>query len=272
MTITTLSGLQAGLQPPTYAMKSTVTSEAAGIFASSFYANGQPAAAAAPSPGINGAALTSYPGQIPFNNPASGNAYLAGLYATLVNGATNGFILIADRLWHNSGIVVTTTTEQAITSPTWPARDRNGSTNGDGVFVGIEVAQSVGNSTTISTTLNYTNSAGTAGRTGTLTTNAGALVNHCFMFFELQGGDTGIRSVEGITLGVSYVAGVVNLVAVRPLMFMPFYASPAPQDFYADAFTCGFPRLFDNTVPFALSCGNQSSWPDTWLTVQYAHG
>ena len=40
---------------------------------------------------------------------------------------------LADVLWYNTGITVTTTTAQAITTPTFPARDLNGSSN-DGLY------------------------------------------------------------------------------------------------------------------------------------------
>ena len=42
-----------------------------------------------------------------------------------------------DVLWYNTGLVVTTTTLQAVTTPTLPARDINGSTNGDGVGLAL---------------------------------------------------------------------------------------------------------------------------------------
>jgi hypothetical protein len=272
MAITTLAGVVAGLQPPEYIGKTNVAGEATGMYVSMFYAGGRPPAAAAPSPGLDGEALTSYTNQIPFTNPASGNAYLAGLYSGAANGASSGQWLLCDRLWHNSGINPTTTTEQAITSPTWPARDRGGSTNGDGVFIGLEVSSLIGNSTTALTTLNYTNSSGTAGRTGTLPIAGVTLASNTFMFFALQSGDTGVRSVQGITLGENMTGGTMHLVALRPLMLLPFWGAPAPQDFFADAIACGFPRLYNNTVPFLMAVGTSTSAPDTPMTIQYAHG
>lgn len=273
MAITTLSGVVTGLQPPSHFVKTTVSGEASNTWVSSLYANGTPQAGVAPSPGLDGAALTSYAGQLPFQNPASGNAYLAGMYGSGANGATNGFWLYCDRLWHNSGITVTTTTEQAITSPTWPARDRNGATDGDGVFVGIEVSAALGNAGAVTnTTLNYTNSSGTSGRTGTIASVTATFAANSFIFFELQSGDVGIRSVQGLTLGTSYVSGTMHLVAVRPIMQLLFNNAPMVQDFFADAIACGLPRLYDNTVPYLLSVGNTSGFPDTLMTVQYAHG
>lgn len=40
-------------------------------------------------------------------------------------------------------------------------------------------------------------------------------------FIPLQGGDSGIRSVQNINLSASYVSGVLNLVLCRPLLTLP---------------------------------------------------
>ena len=40
-------------------------------------------------------------------------------------------------------------------------------------------------------------------------------------FMPQQAGDTGIRSVQSVTISVSYVSGVLNLVLCKPLMTLP---------------------------------------------------
>lgn len=273
MAITTVTGLQSGLQQPIQHLKSVATVEAGGILTSLFYTAGEPLAAAAPSPGLNGAALTSYTGQIPYTNPASGNGYLASWSGSSTNaGGTFGQGFLFDRLWHNSGFTVTTTTEQTLTSATWPARDRAASTNGDGVFIAIEVSTATTNAGAITNmTLNYTNSAGTAGRTGTIASFPATAAAGVFILFQLDAGDVGVRSVQGLTLGTSLVTGTVHLVAVRFLsdLFCFDPATPVIQD----AFKVGFPRLYDNTVPFAVMLSNGSgSFGVNWSTIGYAHG
>lgn len=271
MAITTLAGLAAGLQPPVYFQKPNISADT-DVLTSYFYAAGSPPAAVAPSPGLNGAALTSYAGQIDFQNPASGNAYLAAVHLAASSGSVSGVWMLYDRLWHNSGINVTTTTEQAITSPTWPARDNNGATDGEGVFVLLEFSAGSTNAPITNTTLNYTNSAGTAGRTATLVAPA-ALNASSLLMFRLQDGDTGIRSVQGITLGTSYATGTMHLVAVRPI------ASPLPfplyteESAYYDAIALGFPRLYNDSVLFAAGYnGNVSAAPPCYATLIFAHG
>ncbi|MBF9664229.1 hypothetical protein, partial [Streptococcus pseudopneumoniae] len=84
---------------------------------------------------------TTYAGQIPVP-PASGNTHLS--YAGFFSSAQGGLVLLCDRLWHNSGFNVTLTTAQTVNSVTFPERDMDGTTNGEGVFVGVEVSGAMG--------------------------------------------------------------------------------------------------------------------------------
>lgn len=248
MAITSLDGVISGMRPPEDFLKVGAAMQAAGIWHSLFYTAGRPGAAAAPTPGLAGAALTSYSGQIPWTNPSSGNSYLARLEAAATRA---GALLVADRLWHNSGITVTTTAGQTISSAAWPARDRDGSTNGENVLVGIEASAATGNGSDIAnTTLSYTNQAGTAGRTATMAKWPASAVAGTFVPFELQAGDTGIRSIETLTLGTSYVSGTIHLVAYRKLALVHCPLANAGNGL--DAISGGFVRLYSNTVPWLL--------------------
>src|SRR3990167_3263758 len=162
MAITTLDGVIAGMQPPEEFLKVGVGTQVVGRMYSPFYATGRPGAAVAPSPGISGAALTSYAGQIPFTNGAS-DQYLARFAAQSV---TTGSLFLCDRLWHNSGIVMTQTTAQTINSVAWPARDNTGTTDGAGVRIGLEVNTVTGAGTAVVSAV-YTNQAGTGSKTAT---------------------------------------------------------------------------------------------------------
>lgn len=275
MTILDANQLLAGFQPPIDVFKSATTPEAIALPHSLFYSPGSPGAAAAPTPGINGAALTSYAGQIPWANPIGGNlGYLGRVAATC---SQVGTLIIGDRLWHNSGITPTTTTEQAITTPTLPARDRNGATLGDGIMAAVEVSGATGNASAITNmTLRYTNSAGTANRTGTIpstrpgggfpaTANAGS-----FLVFDLAAGDTGIRSIEGITLGTSLVSGTVHLVLFRVLARIPVLLANSGDVF--DAQRLGMPRVFNDSVPFLYFIPSAASAFTVQADITWAHG
>src|SRR3990167_7082314 len=117
MSITTLDGVIAGMQPPEEFLKVGAGTQVIGRMYSPFYVTGRTGAATAPAPGISGAALTTYAGQIPFVNGAA-NQYLARFTAQC---NVTGTLLLCDRLWHNSGISVTTTGAQTINSVAFPA-------------------------------------------------------------------------------------------------------------------------------------------------------
>lgn len=248
MAITTVDGALAGMRPPEEIIKVGATMEAAGVMHSLFYTTGRPGAAAAPSPGLNGAALTTYSGQIPFTNPGAGNSYMARFEAS---ATTAGKLLLCDRLWHNSGYTVTTTTAQNTTHPGLPARDSNGATDGEGVLLGIEVSAATTNGSAVTNmTASYTDQGGTAGATATITSFPATAAAGTFVPFNLAAGDTGVRSVQSLTLGTSLVTGTVHLVQFRVLSALN--CPIANVGAVADALTGGLVQLYDNTVPFLL--------------------
>lgn len=245
MSIITLDEVIEGMQPLNPIIKVGVTMEAIGLSNSHFYSAGSPGAAVAPSPGVNGAALTTYAGQIPFTNPVSGNSYLASVVIGASQACT---ILVCDRLWHNSGLSVTSTSSQGITSPTWPARDRDGTTNGAGLLCGIEWSAAGGSGVPV-VTLGYTNQNGTSGRTATITAVTTPLVG-TFERFGLQAGDTGIRSIQSYQANATRTSGTFHLVVYRVLAVITLPLANVAG--VIDAITGGFPRLYDNTVPFLI--------------------
>lgn len=245
MAITTLDGVIAGMRPPEDFLKIGAAT-VAGRFYSPFYVAGRPGAAVAPSPGVAGAALTSYAGQIPWTNPVSGNSYLARF-----TGSCNvaGTLLVCDRLWHNSGLSSVLITSQTVNSVAWPARDRDGTTNGENVLIGFEVSTVMGVGTP-TFTMGYTNSAGTAGRTITTAAQSATMAVGSFIPIQLAAGDTGVRSVQTWQLSATMTSGAYHLVAYRVLarLDLPLANTGAA----IDSITSGFVRMYDNTVPFLL--------------------
>ena len=249
MAITGLDGVIAGMLAPADFLKvRSAVMEAAGIFTSLAYETGMPGAMAAPAPGMAGVALTTYDGQIPFSNPQSGYTYLTRFSAT---ANTVGRLLLLDRLWHNSGIVVTTTTAQTINSATWPARDRLETINGNNIFVAIEVRTATTNASAITNTvMSYTNTGGTASQIATVQSFPATAVAGTFVPFQLAAGDTGIKSIQTITLGTSYVGGAIHLVAYRILADLDLAIVYAGNSF--GVIGGGLVRLFNNSVPFLV--------------------
>lgn len=256
MAITTVDGVIGGFKPAQFIWKEASGTLAVGRSYTPFYAGGIPSAAVAPTPGISGAALTSYAGQIPFTNPSAGqNTYLARFVAFSAN--QGGSIMLADRLWHNSGITITSTTAQTVNSVTFPARDNNGSTNGEGVFLGVEVSTATGaGNPTI--TIGYTNSDNTSGRTGTnvYAVSASSPIG-TFYPIGLQSGDKGVRSIQSITLSATWTSGTIHLVAYRPLVIVN--SASAGITGVVDALTSGLPRMYDNSVPFLIYTPNTTA-------------
>lgn len=205
-------------------MKTSTAAKAAGTWYCTSKDVGYPGAWAPGTPGINGRATDGTTsadyGCIPITNASAGNNYLTALDMQASVNHTHDFF---DCLWVNSGIVVTTTTAQAIVTPTLPARDVNGTTNGEGCGIALLFVAAATNAAAISgTTVSYTNSKGVAGRTATLTTATGSAIPATpvigtIIWFSLAAGDTGVQSIQSITLGTSLVTGTVSLMITRDI-------------------------------------------------------
>lgn len=208
-------------------MKSTTGADAVGYWYCSSKDAGFPGAWAPGTPGLNGRVTdgtnSSDFGCIPIANPAVGANYLTALELASAVNHTHQFF---DVLWVNSGLVVTTTTAQSITTPTLPARDINGTTNGEGCMIALLCTAASGLAAVASNaTVSYTNSDGTAGRTATLSAIVGSQapatpVIGTLIWFNLQAGDKGVRSIQSITLGTSWVSGTISLMITRDVAVM----------------------------------------------------
>jgi hypothetical protein len=199
----------------------------------------------------NGAVLSSSSsipaGAIPHVDPVSGNSYLARLSAMATQ---SGVLLLCDRLWVNQ-LTVNSTSLQSITTPTWPARDAAGSTDGDGILVGIETSAAA-SATAATITMTYTNEANAGSKTANFVDAPSAAVTLAGAFFRLglAAGDKGVRSIQSFQFGTAWTTGTINAVAYRPLAALELIGGNIGNAI--DALTSGFPRLFDGTVPFLI--------------------
>lgn len=206
-------------------MKTTTAADASGYWYCSSKDAGFPGAWAPGTPGVNGRVTdgtnSADYGCIPIANPSIGANYLTALELASSVNHTHDFF---DCLWVNSGLVVTTTTEQTFTMPTLPARDVNGTTNGEGCMIGMLVTTAATNASSISNaTVRYTNSKGVASRTATLTAIGGSQIPYTpaigtMIWFNLQAGDTGVQSIQGVTLGTSLVTGAISMMITRDIV------------------------------------------------------
>ena len=205
-------------------MKTGTAADATGYWYCTSKDNGFPGAWAVGTPGVNGrvtdGTASADNGCFPIANPSVGANYL-----TEVNMAAsvNQTHLLFDVLWVNSGLAITTTTEQSITTPTLPARDINGTTNGEGCSIALLCTSAVGLAAVASNaTVTYTNSDGTGSRTATLSAIVGSQapatpVIGTLIWFNLQAGDKGVRSIQSITLNTSWVSGSISLMITRDI-------------------------------------------------------
>jgi hypothetical protein len=131
-----------------------------------------------------------------------------------------------------------------LTPAAIPARDENGTTNGDGVFAAIEWA-AAGGAGTPTATISYTNSAGVSGRTATVASVASP-VQGTFEIFTLQAGDVGIRSIQSFTWSATHTSGSPTLVLYRVLAQAD--APSAGTGGGVDPITGALPQIFDDTV------------------------
>lgn len=205
-------------------MKTGTAADAIGYWYTTAKDAGFPGAWLPGTPGVNGrvtdGTVAADFGCLPIVNPSTGGNYL-----TEVNMAAsvNHTHVLFDCLWVNSGLGVTTTTAQAITTPTLPARDLNGTTNGEGCSIALYFsAASTLAAAGANLTVSYTNSDGTSGRTATLLAIAGSQVPATpvvgtIVFFNLAAGDRGVRSIQSITLGTSMLTGTIHLMITRDI-------------------------------------------------------
>lgn len=252
------------LLQPTIHVKNmgTIDATSTGAFGSGWYVTGGypdnggvPDTSTAGGVALNG---PSVPGQLALPTPPTGNSsYVARLTASLASGnMSQGVLLLCDRLWHcgansaGGALSATATTAQTITSTAWPARDINGSANGVGVFIGVEVTTALGTAAGV-ITVNYTNSSGTSGRSANTTATAMATKVRNFYPVSLQAGDVGVRSIQTVTLSITQTSGQWVLVAYRPLLVMDLSEAGGISG-CVDPYTSGYPTLASNAVPFML--------------------
>lgn len=263
MPIASLDAAVAGARPPIFISKAVTATLVAGRPASLWSLNGSPGAGSFDNT-LNGVVLSSTSalvnGQIPHYDPSSGESRLARLSASATQA---GKLLLLDRLWHNGGYTITSTSAQNSTTPTWPSRcptsgtDDTPATTGAGVLLACEISAATGAGTP-TITCSYTNSGGTSGRTGTniIATVASSAIGATY-FIGLQAGDTGVRSLQSVTLSATWTSGTMNMVAYRILAELELPGAFIPNAI--DALTAGFPRLYDGVVPWLVFVPNTTT-------------
>ena len=147
-----------------------------------------------------------------------------------ISVATTAFtsLMLVDRLSHQGGLSGALATAQTTNLPT-AALTRY--TDGIGVMAALEIYSALGG-TASTATVSYTNQAGVSGRTSKPVVIGGASDNTSsrFIIIPPQDDDTGIRSVESVTLAATTTsAGNFGVTLFKPLMLFPNFSFVADQ-------------------------------------------
>lgn len=266
--------------------KTTTGADAAGYHYLVNKDAGNPPAQSWGAPGVNGnntdcsSATTAATGSGALGSPylpdpATGSLFMTNFTFT---GGIVGAYKVIDILWYNTGLTVTTTTEQTFTTPTWDARDATGATTGYGLGVALYALTALGNVAVNNTaTVRYTNTAGTGSRTATWSAVVGSqapatAVIGSWMPFRLAAGDSGITSIQGITLATSFVSGTMGVIVYRELGTMVVGAANVGGTgaFQNYSMTPGI-RLYNNTCLGVVQWGSSATTATTFggsFTIQ----
>lgn len=248
--ISTQAAALAGMQPAVAFAKTLSGATVAGAPQSMYAIGGSPLTGLYPNTGLTGGTYSSSStipqGFLYHKDPPSGNAYLARLIAAATQPCS---VLLCDRLW-DCEVATASTSAQTITSPTLPARDALGGTNGVGVQMAIEVvAQTSATAAVLS--MSYTNSAGTSGQTAAfldLPLNSSASPIGRFFRIGLAAGDQGVRSVQSVTFSTDFTSGTLALVAYRVVAKLDLQLANVPNAI--DVISGGFPRIYNGSCLF----------------------
>lgn len=154
---------------------------------------------------------------------AVGQANSAGvlrLAQVAASSGNAGFLIIADRLLHQSGLSGTVTTAQTVGG----TLTRN--TGGVGNFLAAEIYTAVGTTAT-TITASYTNEVPTAGRTTQATVFGSAGFNNLsrLIALPLAQGDKGVTACASMTV----LASTLTAGSFGATIFRPLYAMPLPM-------------------------------------------
>ena len=143
-----------------------------------------------------------------------GKAEIAGPLVTAVGG------MLVDVLNISGGMSAIIATAQTTNIPT-AALTRY--TTGDGVCLALVIWTAIG-ATATTVTASYTNQAGTAGRTTKARVFGSSAAAGQVLIMSLQDGDTGVRSVESVTVAATTgTAGNFGVMLFKPLSALPMH-------------------------------------------------
>jgi hypothetical protein len=255
MAITTMAQVTAKLPGQRYSFVKNASTTPGG-WSSLWRLTGLPAQAAIPSSGLAGDIPTrATVGAFPIINAAGGSdLYLARISGANGLGNSTAEVILYDRLWHNSGISATAVTSQTINSVALTRPDALGGQ----VEAWWTVYATMGAGTP-TVTIGYTNQDGTAGRTGTSGVLATTMATERSGPFQLQSGDTGVRSIQTWQADATFSSGTIGLVLRRRLASINLGVT---QDSVQTPLECALARIpTDACLELVTMASTSSSMP-----------
>lgn len=255
MAIESLDQLIAGLsRSQDLRIFKTPVTATAGRYASLWTLGTLPAPGSTPPAGSGEAPTKNTPGAFSFTNPAPGEKSYLG--AASGAGHLAGSLIVLDRLVHTSGLVGNSAAVQAVNTVPLPARAPAG---GPGT-IWLEWYTSTG-ATSVNASASYTNQDGVAGRTTPLI-SLGATRRVAEMIpLPLQSGDSGVLSVQSVTLSASTgTAGNFGVTLARRIAEIPMVLGNT--GFTLDALDLGMPEIADDACLMMawLVAGTATPW------------
>lgn len=191
MAINTLDQLIATAKRKVTFAKVSATSKAVGSLHSLWLVAGN--AGTTPAAGVGSAPNYGTVGALNYNiSGAAGGKYFPSSLS--LTGTTAGLVTLYERLWHTSGLSGTVTTAQAVNTTAL--------VDASNVELYLEWYTATG-STAVNVAVSYTNQAGVAGRTSISTQIVASPVAGMMLRIPLMAGDTGVKSVQSVTLSAS---------------------------------------------------------------------
>jgi hypothetical protein len=246
--------------------KTGPVAEAAGQWASLWYAAGSPGAGADPA-ATPGTAYDDTAGSMFFTDQSPDQKHLVTFGGA---ASVNCSVMLYDRLVGVSGISVASTGNKTINSTALP---RYSGTAAAVVSAWVEVTTATTTTAVVMSMNSYTNQAGTAGRAGaTITFPAVATDVRWMANLPLQAGDQGVRSIEvGVNVATAAAAGVINVLLLRELAVIPMLANIwNERDLVLQL--AAMPRVFDGGSLALAQLATATTATNHWGTVRLAYG
>jgi hypothetical protein len=184
---------------------------------------------------------------------AGATGYLASLQ---VAQSGQGLVTIYDAVFGVGALShLTVQTFTLASQPSYSGRIPNSDyTN---TVLAWEVCEATSSGTS-AVTVGYTNQDGTAGRVTSQTGMSGRAAGYV-NYFTLQSGDTGVQSVQNITIvGTSLTTGSFNVWVLRKLPLFPTMSWTIPEERFYDLFETGLMPVHQDTALWVASAATSA--------------